>query len=67
MIHSCSPDVEIKYVGGKDPEMLFKNGSGEVVKVLCCVTVFCINHPLSAELGILLLHHGWFTHAWSHT
>ena len=49
MIHSCSPDVEIKYVGGKDPEMLFKNGSGEVVKVLCCVTVFCINQPLSAD------------------
>lgn len=28
-----SPDVEVKYVGGKDPEMLFRNDNGEVVKV----------------------------------
>ena len=28
-----SPDVDVKYVGGRDPEMLFMNESGEVVKV----------------------------------
>ena len=28
-----SPNVDVKYVGGKDPEMHFLNDSGEVVKV----------------------------------
>ena len=33
LTHCHSPSVEVKYVGGKDPEMLFMNESGEVVKV----------------------------------
>ena len=31
--HLTSPNVDVKYVGGRDPEMLFMNDKGEVVKV----------------------------------
>ena len=30
---ATSPDVDIKYIGGKDPEMVFRDESGTEVKV----------------------------------
>ena len=39
-----SPEVEIKYIGGKDPEMLFLDDSGNVSEVnlhlLCYLTLY---------------------------
>jgi hypothetical protein len=49
-----SPDVDVKYVGGRDPEMLFMNGSGEVVKR---VSVVSMNEE---EINQLLNDHGFF-------
>ena len=35
--------MEVKYVGGKDPEMLFYNDNGEVVKVRQTMCPGCIS------------------------